>query len=364
MQKPTIFFSHSSRDKNYISALRRKVLKATSKTIEIFQSSDGESIPFGNNWVHKIEENLDKAKIMLVFVSPQSVNSNWIHFESGFAYAKGVKVIPIGIKSIDVGKLSPPINLLQGFNIVSEAGMNNIVTIINREFNCDFAEDFTSEDHDELSLHDETIASLVPSFIDYFQFTFASKIAVTESEPVCIVEEPLKAVEKCFEQLGIEFNYATKEKIQCAGITLLLHPERNGTQPPSPGSIELKMDPYHFSNCAGIIKGLCTALYRDKTLAKFWCDVFFQEPIQLETTDFKVSSRLHQVGLSMSKSYPNHYKFESVDFSLLDQSSFFRKHSAAPPEKFLHVIFDSDNLPSNQILKLISVLQEARVICK
>lgn len=59
---------------------------------------------------------------MFVFVSPESLSSSWIYFESGFAYAKGVKVIPIGIKGVDIGKLKPPLNLLQGFISIQKMG--------------------------------------------------------------------------------------------------------------------------------------------------------------------------------------------------------------------------------------------------
>ena len=56
MSKPTLFFSHSSKDKDMVLAIKNKVMQYTSGTLEIFQSSDGESIPFGTNWIHKVEE--------------------------------------------------------------------------------------------------------------------------------------------------------------------------------------------------------------------------------------------------------------------------------------------------------------------
>jgi hypothetical protein len=76
MQKPTIFISHSSVDKDLILQIKNLVYERTSKTVDFFQSSDGESIPFGNNWIHQVEENLKKSKIMLVFVSPRSAMSS------------------------------------------------------------------------------------------------------------------------------------------------------------------------------------------------------------------------------------------------------------------------------------------------
>src|SRR5690554_3522596 len=87
---------------------------------------------------------------MFVFVSPNSLKSNWLYFESGYSYSKGIKVIPIGINGIDIGKLAPPINLLQGFNITSFEGLNNLITVINREFSCTFTEKFDNDDYEEI----------------------------------------------------------------------------------------------------------------------------------------------------------------------------------------------------------------------
>ncbi len=83
MEKPTIFFSHSSKDKDLILPIKKKIENITANVIDIFMSSDGQSIPFGHNWVHKIEEGLNRTQIMFVFVTPTSINSSWI-FRDGF----------------------------------------------------------------------------------------------------------------------------------------------------------------------------------------------------------------------------------------------------------------------------------------
>ena len=149
MSKPTLFFSHSSKDKDMILAIKNKVMQYTSGTLEIFQSSDGESIPFGTNWIHKVEEGLKEAKVMFVFVTEKSISTGWIYFEAGYAYSKGVHVIPVGI-GVSVGDLKAPLNLLQGFNITSADSLNNFLTIINREFNYSFSAQFTDDDYDEI----------------------------------------------------------------------------------------------------------------------------------------------------------------------------------------------------------------------
>jgi len=128
VNKPTLFFSHSSKDKDLILSIKDKLSKYTGGVIDIFMSSDGQSVPFGTNWIHKIEEGLNSAKIMFIFVTENTISSGWIYFEAGFAYAKGIHVIPVGI-GIDIGTLKAPLNLLQGFNITSADSLNKLLFI-------------------------------------------------------------------------------------------------------------------------------------------------------------------------------------------------------------------------------------------
>lgn len=149
MNKPTIFFSHSSKDKDLILSIKDRLIKYTGGVLEIFMSSDGQSIPFGTNWIHRIEEGLNNAKVMFVFVTENSISSGWIYFEAGFAYSKGIHVIPVGIGE-DIGALKAPLNLLQGFNVSSVDSFNNFISIINREFDYNFAESFTANDYTDI----------------------------------------------------------------------------------------------------------------------------------------------------------------------------------------------------------------------
>jgi len=151
MDKPIVFLSHSSKDAEALIYLRKELIKKTAKSIDFFLSSDGQSIPFGRNWTHKIEQALRASKIMFVFLSPLSADSNWIHFESGFAYALDVRVIPVGCNGLDLAAMNPPLSLLQGFNLHSEAGMNNILAILNEEFGFDHDESFAQTEFDSLT---------------------------------------------------------------------------------------------------------------------------------------------------------------------------------------------------------------------
>ncbi len=149
MSKPTLFFSHSSKDKDLVLSVKNKLDTVTGGVMEIFMSSDGQSIPFGTNWIHKIEEGLKAAKLMFVFVTENSISSGWIYFEAGYAYSKGIQVVPVGI-GVDIGSLKAPLNLLQGFNVTSEDSLNNFVAIINRTFDYHFSSGFEHSDYLEI----------------------------------------------------------------------------------------------------------------------------------------------------------------------------------------------------------------------
>jgi len=150
MQKPVIFFSHSSQDKKALICLKDLFIAKTGGTIDVFLSSDGQSIQFGRNWVHRIEEALNESKIMVVFITPHSQKSGWIYFEAGFAYSKGINVIPVGFMGMSIGDITPLLNLLQGFNISSEDGLNNLLAIANTQFNHHHVNTFSNADYSEI----------------------------------------------------------------------------------------------------------------------------------------------------------------------------------------------------------------------
>lgn len=137
-----MFFSHSTRDRDALMPIRNRLLEGTGKAIEVFMSSDGASIPFGTNWLKEIEQGLQNCRLMFVWLTPASLRSNWILFESGYAYSKGVKVVTIGFQGVKLEELPAPLSLLQGFNVSSAGSLNNLVAVVNREFTLEFPDLF------------------------------------------------------------------------------------------------------------------------------------------------------------------------------------------------------------------------------
>jgi hypothetical protein len=112
-------------------------------------SSDGQSVPFGKNWVHEVQQALEQCDLMFICLTPASLISQWIFFEAGFAYSKGIEVVPVGILGVDLNHVKAPLNLLQGFNVTSFQGLNNFIAVINKSLGHDHDESFAERDWDD-----------------------------------------------------------------------------------------------------------------------------------------------------------------------------------------------------------------------
>lgn len=341
MNKPTIFFSHSSKDKKILTSIKNHLLKITSNTIKIFQSSDGESIPFGNNWVHKIEENLKVSKLMFVFVTPNSIKSNWLYFESGFSYSKGVKVIPIGLNGIDVGQIGPPINLLQGFNINSHEGLNNIVSIINKEFETNYGNDFQKQDYSNIiQLAEGTSGYLNRNYFINYIFTNFGKM-----KNETIIDSPYETIKSNIEQKKIHHSIVNNE-IYLNGMSILKEDFQR---------FHIRIDEINLKENIEIINSIAQEIY-DPPLEIFWLSIKFYENIELLTTNFKLSSRLNLIGIKMTEENGDLYYFKSLRFGLFPHAEY--------REEQLRIVYVIEKINYEDIFELIEILFENNILLK
>lgn len=347
MEKPILFFSHSSKDKDFLFTLKNKILSKTANTIEVFQSSDGESIPFGNNWVHKIEENLEKSKIMFVFISPNSLKSNWIYFESGFSYSKGVKVIPIGINGIDIGNLAPPINLLQGFNITSHEGLNNIITIINKEFSNSFPENFTNDDYEDLMKKSNNIIQSNHYFdeIDFIEIRFYHNLTNNKFK-----DNVINNILDYFKNNSIKHSIDQRERIYLHGMMIYKYND----------DYWFKIDQLKMVENVNIVNQLFRVVYENET-DLYWLRIKFLRNIDMLTINFKLSSRLNNIGIEMSEINGKMYKYKNLRFALDDLDE---EENLIGEGKRLRIVYPAKTFNEIEIFELVKILFENKIIWK
>ena len=376
MSKPTLFFSHSSKDKDMVLAIKNKVMKYTSGTLEIFQSSDGESIPFGTNWIHKVEEGLKEAKVMFVFITEQSISSGWIYFEAGYAYSKDVHVIPVGI-GVSVGDLKAPLNLLQGFNITSADSLNNFLTIINREFNYSFSAQFTDDDFSEIisfspgskTTHmqfDEIVKSinyqLLAEYSDghggkvqYDIATYFAKIVNYLNEnsiPYSLTDPYRQQYRKCIivQGLRIIFEASSDPKQSINGRT-----ERVG-------QIIVNISPVNFERSFDLYQKL-SALLDEKE--RFYLNIRLNESYAFVTSDVNMAALLSAVPewCSFSKNEVGVFECNGSDihFCVWDHNMYDNRKET---DYVLNINYDTKSVNAKDIVSVVAKLHDLHLIYK
>jgi hypothetical protein len=195
-EKPIVFLSHSSLDKEPLAALKKILDDRAAGSLNFFLSSDGESIRLGRNWVVSVSDALKKAKLMFVFLSSQSAESKWIHFEAGCAYSIGIQVVPVCLPGIDLNRITPPLSLLQGFNLHSHETMGNLARICNETFKMKINEEFNEMDFNDI------VGSIVGQGVGFFgdqtwavdsiKFSLGADILTRDFNPFSTLDEVCK----------------------------------------------------------------------------------------------------------------------------------------------------------------------------
>ncbi len=374
MNKPTLFFSHSSKDRDAILTIKNKIDKITGGTLDIFMSSDGQSIPFGTNWIHKIEEGLKAATIMFVFVTEQSISSGWIYFEAGYAYSKGIQVIPVGI-GVDIGSLKAPLNLLQGFNISSTDSLNNFISIINKKFDYRFDENFTNGDYEEI------VSLATPTSIDSFDFERIIKYSYFEIKDKFTDENKDKTqynvpdffdqIVKYLDENNIEYALSTidyvpkHKKIIVKGIKITYYPENENLYPPGHknsndlAKVEFCLSSVHFDESFELTTKLLSLLEKEKYYIRlclndaFACVYESYDKASIVTHDNEFFS-LTQNNTELYLCKDLDLTFGLFDYSNDDRYSYFGKG--------VHINFNINTINIRNIFLLLLRLYNSKLI--
>lgn len=368
MSKPTIFFSHSSKDQSLILSIKDKLERATSSVVDIFVSSDGQSIPFGTNWVHKIEERLKAAQIMFVFVTENSISSGWIYFEAGFAYSKDIQVVPVGI-GVDVGALKAPLNLLQGFNVNSEESLNNFITIINRKFGYDFKECFNQEDYLRVMKNLSNALMNTINFeeiVDKAECTIYSKYTVSDVEETYDIEGFFNSIIAYLKENDISFSreceYPDKRSICLVtnGVKIVYR-RKNSAEGIKHETyddceeIRFNVSAYNFFKSFTLLKNLLQLLEDKKS---FYIKLHFKECYSCVKTAEDGSSIISDChDFKIDKSNVTGYESDlyGLRFYVFDDNKYERDKKS---EYVISVVFDKDSVYAENVVKLVDVLYD------
>jgi len=337
-------------DKAPLAALKALLDKRAAGSLDFFLSSDGQSIRFGRNWVVSVSDALKNTKLMFVFLSQESTDSKWIHFEAGFAAALNVQVVPIFLPGTDLNRVTPPLSLLQGFNLNSHESMGNLARICNEVFELKLNESFCKEDFDGV------FAAVEARQQGFFgKWAWAIEEIQLEIEAMYGEDETFQPLPKLFELCNSTGVEATADKtsdsiVHLPGCTIALSTGIKMFGKPQPTrksvtNVRCRLSPELFDLTAPILDQ-----WRNAAPFQEPCDVSirFKGHLLAEDQSHKLTTKLYQTGIRLVSAHK--FEFEGMNFSFhksYNQVLEFKcagKLLEAPIRRLLELLFENEVL--------------------
>lgn len=351
MTKPTIFFSHSSADKAVLLKLKALFCEKTGGTIDVFLSSDGQSIPLGKNWVHRVQEALDEAKIMVVFLTPNSLRSSWIYFEAGYAYSKKIRVVPVGFLGADISSAAPPISLLQGFNIETKDGLDNLIALVNDAFSYNHKGTFTDEEYRSLALEVGDFAT--HPLGNLVQLINEIHIEITERDNLnCTAQEGIRLAKGIFEKRSFE-NKGNENYVEGFGVTV------QTTDGQSPRPLRFTIDPAMIETTIPLAIEIIRCI-RKEGINGISIRFDFIDTVNYEDKSHKLTARLFGTGVSLGEE--KGLVYSDMNFTIRHLISFDGRGSIKQGAVCLSVKPTEDVFDISKISELMMLLFSKKVL--
>lgn len=126
MEKKLVFISHITEESKLAQILSEEIKKSYLGMLDIFVSSDGESLPAGGRWLDAIDKALTNSAIQISLCSPQSIKRPWINFEAGASWIRRIPVVPVCHSGLTKNQLPVPLAMLQAANIDNESDLKTL----------------------------------------------------------------------------------------------------------------------------------------------------------------------------------------------------------------------------------------------
>ena len=131
-----MFISHISEEARVAARLKTTLTNDFPGFLEVFVSSDTESIAAGEVWFTSISDALRESSIFLVLCSPISIHRPWINFEAGAAWMKDIPVIPLCHAGLRLRDLPMPLSARQGLALDDAEGLRGLYNRIAAILHC------------------------------------------------------------------------------------------------------------------------------------------------------------------------------------------------------------------------------------
>lgn len=88
--------------------------------VKTFVSCDRWSIFAGEQWLERVKNALESAKVVVLMLSGDSMVRPWVNFEAGAAWLRGSALVPVCFKDLKPDDLPKPYSSFQGIDLSGE----------------------------------------------------------------------------------------------------------------------------------------------------------------------------------------------------------------------------------------------------
>ncbi len=135
--KKRLFISHISEECAVADRIKIALTRDFLGLLDVFVSSDTDSIAAGEEWLRSIEKALRDCAVFVILCSPDSILRPWINFEAGAAWMRDIPLIPICHSGLLPHDLRMPLSLKQGIAMGEAEGLQRLYTRIAHVLDCD-----------------------------------------------------------------------------------------------------------------------------------------------------------------------------------------------------------------------------------
>jgi len=121
-----VFVSHVSEEAEVAELLKAALTRDFLGLVNVFVSSDTESIAAGDQWLASVERALEECTLMIILCSPSSVDRPWINFEAGMAWMRHIPLVPVCHAGLTPRDLRMPLSLRQGVELEKPDGLRSL----------------------------------------------------------------------------------------------------------------------------------------------------------------------------------------------------------------------------------------------
>ena len=140
MEIKRIFISHISSETELAQHLKQRLEKHFLGLLDIFVSSDRETIQAGSKWLEEVDKALKSADLQIILCSKESVGRPWVNFEAGAVWLRGIPVIPLCHSGMRPNDLPVPLGMLQGLECSQPDGLQKLYDAIAAKLGVDVPE--------------------------------------------------------------------------------------------------------------------------------------------------------------------------------------------------------------------------------